>query len=248
MDILPSIDLRAGRVVDLFQGDYDRETVYDDTADAVADRFVGGGARWIHIVDLDGSREGTPANAPIVRRIAERAARAGVRVELGGGIRSLDAARAALDLGVARVIFGTVAAERPEVVEEAVRTLGAEAVVVGIDARAGVVATRGWTAASGRRAVDLAGQMAAAGVVRFIYTDITRDSTLTEPNFAEVDALNRAVDAAVIASGGVTTVDQVRRLAALGLEGAIIGSALYAGRITLEAALAAAGSGARPGA
>jgi phosphoribosylformimino-5-aminoimidazole carboxamide ribotide isomerase len=240
MDVLPSIDLRGGRVVDLFQGDYDRETVYDDTGEAVAARFIAAGTCWIHIVDLDGSRDGVRANAPIVQRIATQAAAAGVMVELGGGIRSVDAARATLDLGIARVIFGTIAVEQPEVVADAVRILGADAVVVGIDARNGQVATRGWTQGSAVGAIDLAQRMVDAGVRRFIYTDIARDSTLTEPNFAEIGALNHAVAAGVIAAGGVTTVDQVRRLAALDLEGAIIGSALYAGRITLEDALAAA--------
>ena len=240
--ILPSIDIRGGRVVDLFQGDFAQETVYDEAAESVASRFIADGAQWIHVVDLDGSRAGSPENQALVRRIVERASSASVRVELGGGIRSLEAIRAALDTGVTRVIVGTAAVEQPALVRDAVNAHGPQAVVVGIDARQGMVATRGWTQASGLRASDLAAQMLDLGVVRFVYTDIDRDSTLAGPNVDATAALGQAVAgrATVIASGGVTTVAQIQALAAAGLEGAIVGSALYAGKITLRDALAAA--------
>lgn len=247
LEILPSIDIRGGRVVDLYQGDYARETVYEIAAEAVAQRFIDEGARWLHIVDLDGSKDGSPVNRRVVHRLAEVAARAGVQVELGGGIRSLEAAQAALDAGVTRVIFGTAAVERPDMVARAVARFGVEAVVAGIDARDGKVATRGWKYGSEMQAVDLGQQMIAGGVRRLIYTDITRDSTLTEPNFAAIEELSRATSAAVIASGGITTVEQIRRLSRLGVEGAIIGSALYAGRLTLSDALAAAADDASRG-
>jgi phosphoribosylformimino-5-aminoimidazole carboxamide ribotide isomerase len=242
-DILPSIDVRGGKVVDLYQGDFNRETVYDDPAEAVARRFVDAGANWIHIVDLDGSRDGSGANREIVRQIVRLAAPTGVRLELGGGIRSLDAITQALDDGLARVIIGTAAVEEPDLVSRAVERFGSEAVIVGIDSRGGMVATRGWTQASRTPATALAEQMVERGVMRFICTDITRDSTLTEPNFDALAGVASAVapaNASVIASGGVTTVEHVRRLVSLGLEGAIIGSALYAGRLRLEDALAAA--------
>jgi phosphoribosylformimino-5-aminoimidazole carboxamide ribotide isomerase len=239
-EILPSIDVRGGKVVDLYQGDFNRETVYDDPAEEVARRFAAAGARWIHVVDLDGSRDGAGQNRPLVERIAAIARGAGVRLELGGGIRSLETIDATLALGVARVVIGTAAVEQPQLVAEAVRRFGQEAIVVGIDSRDGMVATRGWTAGTAVRATELARQMAGLGVIRFVCTDITRDSTLTEPNFASLEELARASSAAVIASGGVTTVEQVRRLKTLGLEGAIIGSALYAGKLRLEDALAAA--------
>lgn len=240
LQILPSIDIRGGRVVDLFQGDYGRETVYEDTAEAVAERFVAAGAEWIHVVDLDGSRGGLPANRAVVRRIAAVTARAGAKLELGGGIRSVAAARAALEAGAARVVLGTVAVEQPEVVVDAVAQLGAAAVVVGIDARGGAVATRGWVQEASLTAAALARRAVDAGVVRLIYTDITRDSTLTEPNFGVLEELHCAVPVALIASGGITTVAQIARLAELRLEGAIIGSALYARKLTLEDALEAA--------
>jgi phosphoribosylformimino-5-aminoimidazole carboxamide ribotide isomerase len=238
--ILPAIDVRQGRVVDLFQGDYARETVYEEAAEAVARRFLADGAEWLHVVDLDGAQAGSPANRALVQRIAAIAAESRVNVELGGGIRSLETARAALETGIARVIFGTAAVERPELVREAVDTFGAEAVVAGIDARQGIVATRGWVQSSQVRAIDLAQRMVDLGVTRFIYTDVERDSTLSEPNFEEVASLARAVPAHVIAAGGVTTAEQIARLAQMELEGAIVGSALYAGKITLPEALAAA--------
>lgn len=241
LEVLPSIDVRGGRVVDLFQGDYARETVYAETPEAVADRFLADGARWIHIVDLDGSKAGSPENREVVQRIVKAAQAGGVRTELGGGIRSLEAARAALDAGVTRVIFGTAAVEHPALVAEAVDAFGAEAVVVGIDARDGVVATRGWLQDSGIRAVDLARQVVDAGIRYVIYTDVNRDSTLTEPNFGELEEMVRAAPVGVIASGGISTAEQVRRLATMDLAGAIIGSALYAGKLTLKEALDAAG-------
>ncbi len=239
-EILPSIDVRGGMVVDLYQGDFNRETVYDDTAEQMAQQFAQAGSRWIHVVDLDGSRDGTGQNRVLVERIAAVARDAGIWLELGGGIRSLETIDAALRLGVTRVVIGTAAVEQPELVSQAVQRFGAEAIVVGIDSRDGVVATRGWTEGSGVRATELAEQMAERGVVRFVCTDITRDSTLTEPNFASLEELAKASSAAVIASGGVTTLEQVRRLKQLRLEGAIIGSALYAGKLRLEDALAAA--------
>lgn len=240
-EILPSIDLRGGLVVDLYQGDYARETVYDDPAEGYARRFLDDGATWLHVVDLDGARDGAPANAELVGHLAGIARSAGARLQLGGGIRSAAVARAAIGAGADRVIFGTAAVEHPEEVATAVRDLGAAAVVVGIDGRDGMVATRGWQSASGRTTIDLAEAMIAIGVVRFVCTDIARDSTLTGPNVAELDALNKAVHgrATVIASGGVTTVEQIGELVAAGLEGAIVGSALYAGRLTVAQAIAA---------
>lgn len=244
--ILPSIDLRGGLVVDLYQGDYSRETVYNDPAEAVANKFLGEGATWLHVVDLDGARDGAPANAALVRKLADIVHSHGARLELGGGIRSASVARAALDAGADRVIFGTAAVEHPDQVAEAVRASGQEAVIVGIDGRDGRVATRGWQAPSEMTTRDLAEAMIALGVIRFVCTDIARDSTLTGPNTPELDVLNRAVAgrASVIASGGVTTVAQLQELHRLGLEGAVVGSALYAGRLTVAEAIAATRTGA----
>jgi phosphoribosylformimino-5-aminoimidazole carboxamide ribotide isomerase len=226
--------------VDLLQGDYQRETVYDVGAEVVAQQFVDAGARWVHVVDLDGAKAGRPANTQVVEQVARVVAQRGAKLQLGGGIRSLEAARAALNLGASRVVVGTAAVEHPELVQAMVGELGAEAIVVAVDARDGVVATRGWTRGSGERAIGVARRMVSSGVVRLIYTDISRDSMLAGPNFDELRELSQATSAAIIASGGITTVDQVRQLAAMRLEGAIVGSALYAGRITLRDALMAA--------
>ena len=238
--ILPSIDLRGGRVVDLYQGDFAKETVYEEAAEAWARRFVEAGASWVHVVDLDGSRDGTGRNRALVEAIARVVRAAGVQLELGGGMRSLEHIRAGRDAGADRIVLGTAAVEAPQLVEAAVKEFGAEAIVVGIDSRDGIVTTRGWTEGSGKRTVDLAREMEQRGCVRFVCTDVARDSTLTAPNFDSLREIAAATTGHVIASGGVTTAEQIRQLCALGLEGAIVGSALYAGRLTLEEALAAA--------
>lgn len=238
--ILPSIDLRGGQVVDLYQGDFAKETVYEDAAEAWATRFLKAGAAWIHVVDLDGSRDGTGQNRAIVEAIARAAHACGARLELGGGIRSLDAIEAAREAGADRVVIGTAAVENPQLVEDAVKRSGAEAIVVGIDSRDGIVTTRGWTEGSRVRTTELARKMEERGCIRFVCTDVTRDSTLTAPNFESLQEIAASTSGKVIASGGVTTWDQITRLRSLGLEGAIVGSALYAGRLTLEHALAAA--------
>ncbi|HET7772012.1 MAG TPA: 1-(5-phosphoribosyl)-5-[(5-phosphoribosylamino)methylideneamino]imidazole-4-carboxamide isomerase [Chloroflexota bacterium] len=238
--ILPSIDVRAGRVVDLYQGDFAKETVFDESAEAWARRFVEAGAAWIHVVDLDGSRDGTGRNRALVAAIGRVAHAAGAQLELGGGIRSLDAIEAARETGADRVVIGTAAVENPQLVEEAVTRFGAETIAVGIDSREGIVTTRGWTEGSGKRTTELAREMEQRGCIRLICTDVTRDSTLTAPNFESLREIASATKSRVIASGGVTTVEQIRQLREGGLEGAIVGSALYAGRLTLEEALAAA--------
>lgn len=245
-EILPSIDLRAGNVVDLYQGDFNRETVFSGGAEVWARRFLDAGARWIHVVDLDGSRGGAGANRALVDAVVRVARAAGARVELGGGIRSLETIDDALGRGVERVVIGTAAVEDPGLVSQAVTRFGAERVVVGVDSRNGYVTTRGWTERSQARATELVREMAARGVIRFVCTDVARDSTLTEPNFESLAEIAAATEARVIASGGVTTVDQIRRLRDLGLEGAIVGSAVYAGKLRLEDALVAAQREAAP--
>ena len=239
-EILPSIDLRGGRVVDLYQGDFNRETAFAGGAAEWAQRFLDAGARWIHVVDLDGSRDGAGANRALVGDVVRAARRVGASVELGGGIRSLETIEAALADGADRVVIGTAAVEHPELVHQAVERFGPEPIVVGIDSRDGYVTTRGWTERSQTRATQLAREMARCGAVRFVCTDVTRDSTLTAPNFESLAEIAAASEASVIASGGVTTVEQIERLRDLGLEGAIVGSALYAGRLRLEDALVVA--------
>ena len=238
MEVIPAIDLRGGRCVRLVQGDYDRETVFSDDPVAVARRWQQEGAPRLHVADLDGAREGRPVNAEAVQRII---AAVSIPVQVSGGVRDLDAAESWLAAGADRVVLGTAAVRDPELAAEAVRRHG-ERIVVSVDARDGVVAVEGWEVATDIRAEELLLRLAGLGVPRFVYTDIGRDGTLTSPNFETVASLVSAVPAAIIAAGGVAEVAHLVRLAELGLEGAIVGRALYDGRVRLPEALAAVGS------
>ena len=242
MEIIPAIDLRGGAVVRLLQGNYDRQTTFDDDPVRVARRFEADGAPRIHVVDLDGAREGRRTQAGEVRALA---AAVSVPVQLGGGLRSpADVAEAFAD-GVGRVVLGTAAVEEPALVEQALAAHGAERVVVGIDARDGMASVAGWTEGSEIAAADLLDRMADLGVRRFVYTDITRDGTLTSPNFAAVREMVERADAAggarIIASGGIAEIAHLRTLAELGAEGAIVGSAVYRNALDLAAAVAELG-------
>ncbi len=235
MDVIPAIDLRGGRCVRLVQGDYNRELSFLEDPVAVAHRWVSEGATRIHIVDLDGAREGRPVNDKTVKRIIDAVS---MPVQVAGGIRDLDAVDRWLEAGADRVVLGTAAVREPELAAEASRRHGGR-VVVSIDARDGLVATEGWTEATEQPAEELANRLAELGVQRFVYTDIARDGTLTSPNFEAVESLVKATPAPVIAAGGVAEVTHLVRLAELGAEGAIVGLALYDGRVDLREALAA---------
>src|SRR3954452_6694224 len=202
-EVIPAIDLRGGRPVRLYQGDYARETVYGDDPVAVARAWAEGGAPRLHVVDLDGARAGTPAHLGALAAIA---AAIDIPVEFGGGIRTRAAAEAALAAGAERVIVGTAAIEDPSLAGELARALGAR-LVLGVDARDGLVATRGWLSGSGVAATELVAQAVGWGVQRVIFTDIGRDGTLTEPNYASLATVIAASAVPVIASGGVAHVD-----------------------------------------
>ena len=234
MDIFPAIDLRNGHCVRLTQGDYDRETVFDDNPAAVAKRWVDQGARRIHVVDLDGAREGIRANADAVAAIVEAI---DIPVQLGGGVRDAAEARRLIDLGVDRVIMGTAAIEAPDEVQKAVEDVGSVHVIVGVDAKDGMVQTRGWIEESTVTAIDLAQQMVKLGVRRFIYTDTSRDGTLTHPNFEAVAELGENLRYPIIVAGGIASIDDLVRLAKLGVEGAISGMAIYSGALDLKKAI-----------
>lgn len=238
MIIYPAIDLRKGRCVRLQQGDATAETVFAaDPADA-ARRWLAEGAEWLHVVNLDGALgEAAGENLAALERILPVAS---VPVQFGGGLRTLEDVARLLELGVARVILGTAAVRQPELVQAAVAQYGAERVLVGIDARDGLVAVHGWLDTSTVRAADLGGQMRALGVTRLVYTDIHRDGMLTGVNAEATAALARETGLRVIASGGVATLDDIQRLRACepeGVDGVIIGMALYRGAIALPAAL-----------
>lgn len=228
--VIPAIDIRGGRCVRLFQGRYDQETVFAEDPVEVALQWKEQGAQRLHVVDLDGALEGRPRNLEIVRRIV---AAVSIPVEFGGGLRDLETIQSVLDAGVDRAILGTVAVEHPELVRKACELHG-EAIAVSLDAREGMVAVRGWTETSSEPAMELALSMVKLGVRRLVYTDISRDGTLTEPNWESTAQLVAVVDVPVVASGGISRADQLVRFRDLGLEGTIVGKALYTGDIKLS--------------
>lgn len=236
MILLPAIDVRHGRVVRLSQGEAHRETVYGDDPLAVAERFAADGAAWLHLVDLDRAF-GEGDNAALLGRvIAGLGGR--LRVQVGGGFRTLEAIEPMLELGAARVVIGTAAVRSPELVPAAVERAGSGRLAVGIDARAGMVAIRGWREETGERATDVAARVIAQGIRTLVYTDVARDGMLEGPDLAGAGAL-QALGADVIASGGVASLEDLRRARDAGLAGAIVGRAIYEGRFTVQAAVAA---------
>jgi len=236
-EVIPAIDLLEGACVRLSQGRYDEATTYDANPGAVARRFAAAPIRRLHVVDLDGAREGQPVNLEAIRAVV--AAVGGVPVQLGGGIRTLDAIEEALVLGIDRVILGTVALRDPALVRSAAKEFGG-CIAVGIDARDGRVAVEGWLETSDVRAVDVARTFEEAGVSALIYTDIARDGMLSGPNLDATAALADAVEIPVIASGGVGSEEDVVAAGALvsrGIAGIIVGRALYTGAVGLESVL-----------
>lgn len=240
MIIFPAIDLRGGKCVRLVEGRFDKETIYADDPAEMAARFREVGAAWLHVVDLDGALAGESRNRDVIRRILAQAGP--VRVEVGGGIRSLEAAAALLDMGVSRVILGSLAARDPKAAQAIARAFPGQ-VVAGIDAKNGMVAVDGWGVSGGMHYLDLGQAMADIGIEHIIFTDISRDGRLEGLNVDATAELARVSGVKVIASGGVAGLDDIHRVKAHegdGIEGVIIGKALYTGRVDLSAALAAA--------
>ncbi len=234
MEVIPAVDIRGGKAVRLFQGDYGRETVFDDSPVDAAQRWIDIGVTRLHVVDLDGAKTGEQVNLDLVGRIASLS---DVPVQLGGGVRTIEAAQRAVDKGVDRVIVGTAALENVEFVTTLCSSIGPERVVVGVDARDGYVAVRGWTEESTTPADALIARMEEIGVLRMVYTDITRDGTRTEPNFQQVEELLRASKLKMLVAGGVSHIEHMRRLADLGAEGAIVGTAAYTGDVDMRQAV-----------
>jgi phosphoribosylformimino-5-aminoimidazole carboxamide ribotide isomerase len=232
--ILPAIDLRGGKCVRLVQGDYAQETVFGDDPAAMARRWVSEGAEFLHLVDLDGAREGRPVNGDSVRAIV---AASGVPCQLGGGLRSDGDIALALGWGVDRVVLGTKALQDPGWFEGVCRKFPGK-IVAGIDAKQGKVATHGWLEVSQASALDVARRFADWPLVAIVYTDISKDGMLAGPNLEAMGQLASDVPLPVIASGGVTTLEDVRQLAHLRLAGCIVGRALYEGRLKLKEAVA----------
>jgi phosphoribosylformimino-5-aminoimidazole carboxamide ribotide isomerase len=239
MLLYPAIDLMGGQAVRLRQGKADEKTVYSDDPPAVAREWEARGGDWLHVVDLEAAFTGVQTNLEVVRKMASALT---IPLQLGGGMRDEAAIERALDAGAARVVIGTRAAQSVDFVGQAVQRFGGKKIAVGIDAREGLVAVKGWTEATAVRALDLAQKVSALGIGAVIYTDIATDGMLQGPNFAEVEKIVKSIDCDVIASGGVSSAEDLARLQKIaGLHGAIIGRALFDGRIVgnLREAMAA---------
>ncbi|MGN1088113.1 MAG: 1-(5-phosphoribosyl)-5-[(5-phosphoribosylamino)methylideneamino]imidazole-4-carboxamide isomerase [Phascolarctobacterium sp.] len=242
MIIYPAIDIRGGRCVRLTEGRFDAETVFADDPAEMALKWAGMGAEFLHLVDLDGALAGEGKNVPVIERILQSV---NIPVQLGGGIRNLETIEKLLALGVTRLILGSAAVNNPQLVEEACKKYPGH-IAVGIDAKNGEVAIEGWGKGSGVAATELAKQMAAYGVETIIYTDISRDGMLSGVNVEVTAALARACGVPIIASGGVASIEDIRRVKAVeadGVQGCIIGKAIYTGAVDLKEALALAKEG-----
>ncbi len=234
MQLYPAIDIKKGTCVRLRQGRFQDVKVYSDSPAQMAERWVAEGATFLHLVDLDGAQQGQLINGKAIREVTRRVP---VPVQLGGGIRSLESIEMLLKLGIFRVIIGTKAVEEPEFVRRAVERFGPDHVAVGVDAKDGLVATRGWETVSSRTAVDLCRQMEEMGVRTVIYTDIARDGMLKGPNVEQTRKLAESTGLTVIASGGISSLEDLEELKAAGIPGAILGKSLYENMIDLREAL-----------
>lgn len=236
--IYPAIDMRGGKCVRLLQGDYDKETIYGDSPFEMAKTFAKAGAGWIHMVDLDGARDGKRVNDTYV---IQSASELKAKVQIGGGIRSEEDIAHYLENGVSRVIIGSIAVSKPEFAEEMVRKYQGQ-IAIGIDAKNGFVATHGWLSTSEVKAVDLGKRFADAGAETFIFTDIATDGMLSGPNVEAIQLMAEETGKSVIASGGVSRLEDLmalQKLSGSGVSGAIVGKALYEGRFTVKEALKA---------
>lgn len=235
MIIYPAIDIRDGKAVRLVEGDYDRETVFDSDPLDAALRWQDHGAEWIHIVDLDGARDGVRANASVIERIR---ARVSCSIQLGGGLRSLADLAEVTALGIDRMVIGSAAVTNPELVREAVHAYG-ERIAVGLDARDGMLATHGWQSQSEVSAIEAGIRFADMGVQHIVFTDIGRDGRLEGPNVDALVHINNEVRASIIASGGVASLADIGAIRDAGAAGVIVGAALYHNKFTLADAIAA---------
>ena len=230
MILFPAIDIRGGKCVRLLQGDYGQEIIYHDSPSEMAKEWEKQGATYIHVVDLDGARSGNSLNRTAIGEIVRGVT---IPVQVGGGVRDMESVEAHINSGVSRVIIGTAAIENPQFVDKAIASYG-EKIAVSIDARNGFVATNGWTETSGVKAVDLLNSLSKVGLETVVYTDILKDGMMQGPNFDELRLMNDASKIDIIASGGVSTENDVKLLEQMGLYGAIIGKALYEGSVSLE--------------
>lgn len=238
MIIFPAIDIKDGQCVRLQRGDYQTAHKVAEDPLATAMSFASDGAKYLHMVDLDGAKDAERRNSEIFVQIAKET---GLKLQVGGGIRDLNSCDYYLSRGIYRVILGSVALKQPELVKEAIREFGAERIVVGIDAKQGMVASEGWLDTSNVNYLDLAKSMEDVGVKTFVFTDIAKDGMMSGPNLEQLDAMNQSVDCDIIASGGISCMEDLKAVKQLGLYGAICGKSLYAGTVRLKDAIEMAG-------
>lgn len=238
IDLYPAIDMRGGKCVRLFKGDYNQETIYADSPFEMARSFAEQGAKWIHMVDLDGAKDGKRIHDKDVIKAANEL---GVNVQIGGGIRTEEDVKHYLENGVARVIIGSLAIQQPELAVAFIQKFGAERIVIGLDAKDGMVATHGWLETSTKSAIEVGQYFKEQGAKSFIFTDIATDGTLTGPNLKANELLAEATGAEVIVSGGISSLEDIKQVAMVAkysnIGGVIIGKALYENRFTLPEAL-----------
>lgn len=237
MNIYPAVDIKGGKCVRLVQGDFDKETVYLENPVEAAKMWQDQGAKWIHVVDLDGAKTGTPSNVDVIKNIRKALS---ANIQVGGGIRNMSTVENYLNLGINRIIFGSSAITNLSLVKETIDRFGADKVAVGIDVRQNQVAIEGWTKSSGIAIEKVLGQLKDMGVKTIIYTDISRDGMMKGPNFTGIEKVLSFGDFSVIASGGISSMQDLKQLALYenkGLEGAIIGKALYSGALDLKTVL-----------
>lgn len=234
MKLYPAIDLKDGKCVRLLQGDYNAVTVYGDHPAQMAKRWESLGAQYLHLVDLDGAKEGKGVNNQAIKEIIEAI---NIPVQLGGGIRTMESIKEKLDMGVDRVILGSVAVKNKALIEEAIKTFGPDRIVIGVDAKNGNVAIEGWLKVTELSALDFCMELKKIGVSTIIYTDISKDGMMQGPNIAETGKLVKETGLDIIASGGVSSLEDLKQIASIGAHGAIIGKALYIGAIDLKEAL-----------
>ena len=234
MEVIPAIDIRAGRCVRLIQGDYSKETIFADNPMEMAIKWESEGAEYLHIIDLDGAKEGSAVNMDVISKICADSA---ARIQVGGGIRDYETAARYMDVGVSRVIMGTSAVDRTDELERILKSMGAESLVVSVDAREGIVALDGWTRESRMTVETVVKNIEALGVKRCMYTDILKDGTLSEPNYAGVENVVSSTNMKIMAAGGIAALSQLKRMSIVGVEATIVGRALYTGDIRLRQAI-----------
>ena len=234
MEVIPAIDIRAGRCVRLIQGDYSKETIFADNPMEMAIKWESEGAEYLHIIDLDGAKEGSAVNMDVISKICADSA---ARIQVGGGIRDYETAARYMDVGVSRVIMGTSAVDRTDELERILKSIGAESLVVSVDAREGIVALDGWTRESRMTVETVVKNIEALGVKRCMYTDILKDGTLSEPNYAGVESVVSSTNMKIMAAGGIAALSQLKRMSIVGVEATIVGRALYTGDIRLRQAI-----------